>query len=98
MAATDEATLRGDAGLGYRAPYVLELARAQVSGRIDMESFKDSDVPTDELYRRLLDIKGVGQYSAAHLLVLLGRYDHVPVDSWALKLVSHEWHDGDPAV
>ena len=23
-------------------------------------------------------------------------YDFVPVDSWALKMVSHEWHDGRP--
>ena len=30
----------------------------------------------------------------ANLLMILGRYDFIPVDSWALKLVSHEWHDG----
>ena len=29
--------------------------------------------------------------------MLLGRYDFVPVDSWALKMVSHERHDGQPA-
>jgi 3-methyladenine DNA glycosylase/8-oxoguanine DNA glycosylase len=28
--------------------------------------------------------------------MLLGRYDFIPVDSWALKLVSHEWHSGKP--
>jgi 3-methyladenine DNA glycosylase/8-oxoguanine DNA glycosylase len=28
--------------------------------------------------------------------VLLGRYDFVPVDSWAMKVVSHEWYDGQP--
>jgi 3-methyladenine DNA glycosylase/8-oxoguanine DNA glycosylase len=38
----------------------------------------------------------VGEYAAANLLMLLGRYDFVPVDSWALKMVSHEWHSGEP--
>jgi DNA-3-methyladenine glycosylase II len=38
----------------------------------------------------------VGRYAAAHLLMFLGRYDTIPVDSWALKLVSHEWYQGEP--
>jgi 3-methyladenine DNA glycosylase/8-oxoguanine DNA glycosylase len=28
--------------------------------------------------------------------MLLGRYDFVPVDSMAIKRVSHEWYDGKP--
>ena len=38
------------------------------------------------------------RYLAANLLMLLGRYDFVPVDSWALKMVSHEWYGGEPVV
>ncbi len=41
-------------------------------------------------------IKGVGSYAAASLLMLLSRYDYVPVDSWARHRVSVEWHDGAP--
>jgi 3-methyladenine DNA glycosylase/8-oxoguanine DNA glycosylase len=96
LAATDTDVLRSAAGLGYRAPYVLELARAVASGRLDLEGFKRSDMPTPELRRQLLAIKGVGDYAAANLLMLLGRYDFVPVDSWALKIVSHEWYAGQP--
>jgi 3-methyladenine DNA glycosylase/8-oxoguanine DNA glycosylase len=81
--------------LGYRAPYVVELARSVVSGELDLESLKWTDTPTVELRKRLLAIKGVGQYAAANLLMILGRYDFVPVDSWALKLVSHEWYGGE---
>ena len=94
LAATDEETLRATARLGYRAPYVLELARAVASGTLDLELLKTTDVPTGQLRRQLLAIKGVGAYAAANLLMLLGHYDFVPVDSWALKMVSHEWHDG----
>lgn len=96
LAATDEAALRSAAGLGYRAPYVLELARSVASGALDLEPLKTADVPTTQLRKQLLAIKGVGEYAAANLLMLLCRYDFVPVDSWALKMVSHEWYGGEP--
>ncbi len=94
LAATDEATLRSAAGLGYRAPYVLELARSVEA--LDLEALKAADIPTTQLRKRLLAIKGVGEYAMANLLMILGRYDFVPVDSWALKMVSHEWYGGEP--
>lgn len=94
LAAADEATLRAEAGLGYRAPYVLALARAVAAGELDVEALKSPEIPTRELRKRLLAIKGVGNYAAAHLLMLLERYDFVPVDSWARKMVAHEWRDG----
>ena len=43
-------------------------------------------------------IKGVGPYAAANLLMILGRSDFIPVDSWAMKMVSHEWYDGEPVT
>jgi 3-methyladenine DNA glycosylase/8-oxoguanine DNA glycosylase len=96
LAATDAETLRSAAGLGYRAPYVLELARSVASGALDLEGFKSAGIPTPQLRQQLLAVKGVGDYAAANLLMLLGRYDFVPVDSWALRLVSHEWYAGQP--
>ena len=41
-----------------------------------------------------MNIKGVGEYAAASLMMLLGRYDYVPMDSWARKLVAQEWYGG----
>jgi 3-methyladenine DNA glycosylase/8-oxoguanine DNA glycosylase len=96
VAAADEEMLRGEVRLGYRAPYVLELARSVASGALDLEALKHTDLPTSELRKRLLALKGVGAYAAANLLMILGRYDFLPVDSWALKMVSHEWYGGDP--
>jgi 3-methyladenine DNA glycosylase/8-oxoguanine DNA glycosylase len=96
VAAADEEALRAEVRLGYRSPYVLALARSVVSGEVDLEGLKDGDLPTPELRKRLLALKGVGDYAAANLLMILGRYDFVPVDSWAMKLVSHEWHGGEP--
>ena len=34
----------------------------------------------------------------SNLLLILGRTDFIPIDSWALKLVSHEWYDGKPVT
>jgi 3-methyladenine DNA glycosylase/8-oxoguanine DNA glycosylase len=95
LADTDAELLRSAAGLGYRAPYVVELAYAVASGELDLEALKRAEDPTLELRKRLLAIKGVGGYAAANLLMILGRYDFIPVDSWALKLVSHEWYEGE---
>lgn len=96
VACCDEQRLRSTARLGYRTPAVLELARGVASGDLQLESLQTTDEPTDQVRARLLEIDGVGAYSAANLLIMLGRYDFIPVDSWARKLVSHEWHHGEP--
>jgi 3-methyladenine DNA glycosylase/8-oxoguanine DNA glycosylase len=96
VAALDAQTLRSVARLGYRAPYVLELARSAASGDLDLEGLRTTEEPTDQLRERLLGINGVGAYSAANLLIMLGRYDFIPVDSWARRVVSHEWYNGEP--
>jgi 3-methyladenine DNA glycosylase/8-oxoguanine DNA glycosylase len=96
LAGIDADSLRAEVRLGYRAPYVLALAQDVASGALDLEALKNGDLPTPELRKRLLAIKGVGGYAAANLLVILGRYDHVPVDSWAMSQVSREWYGGRP--
>ena len=95
LAETNEETLRTQTRLGYRAPYILELARELSSGELDLEALKTAGLPTPDLRKRLLAIKGIGDYAAANLLMLLGHYDFVPVDSWALKMVSQEWYGGE---
>lgn len=96
LADAGEAALRKTGGLGYRAPYVSRLASDIVAGALDLEALRAVDMPTVELRERLLAIKGVGNYAAAHMLLILGHYDFVPIDSWALKMVSREWYDGAP--
>lgn len=93
IAASDEHTLRGTTRLGYRSPYILNLAQEIQSGKFDLESLKKTSLPTDQLRKELLSIKGVGNYAAANLLMLLGHYSYLAIDSWAIKMVSHEWYD-----
>lgn len=96
LAAADVEGLRREGKLGYRAPYVHELAQRAASGELDLEALKANSLPTHDLRKRLLILKGVGDYAAANLLMLLGHYDFIPVDSWALKMVSQEFYNGEP--
>lgn len=76
---------------GYRAPAVIGLAeRAD-----ELAELEDSDLPTPELRKRLLSFKGLGPYSAATLLMLLGRYDDLPVDSEARAFAARHYFDGE---
>jgi 3-methyladenine DNA glycosylase/8-oxoguanine DNA glycosylase len=95
LARVDEPTLREQCRMGYRAPYVNELALRVSHGDLDLEAYKLSTLPSAELRKELMGIKGVGGYAAANLLMLLGRYDYVPVDTWALKVVSNEFFAGE---
>ncbi len=81
LAATDETTLRTQTRLGYRAPSVLALAQRVAAGEFDLESLKNSDMPAAELRKKLQTIRGIGPYASANLLMLLGRYNFLTVDS-----------------
>jgi 3-methyladenine DNA glycosylase/8-oxoguanine DNA glycosylase len=96
VVAAGEAVLREEVRLGYRAPYIFDLARRVSDGELDLEAWRTSPASTSELRKQLLQIKGIGPYAAASLLMLLGRYDYIGVDSWARKLVSRQFHHGQP--
>ena len=66
--------------LGYRAPYVLDLARSAVEGRCDLDQWAKMD-DTPALREELLGVSGIGPYAAHNLLVLLGHYSFIPCDS-----------------
>jgi 3-methyladenine DNA glycosylase/8-oxoguanine DNA glycosylase len=84
--------------VGYRAKALHQLAVQVASKQLDIESFKTSSLPTLELRKELMKINGVGPYAAANLLMILGRHDFIPIDSWALKVVSNEWYRGKPVT
>ena len=96
IAASSPEEIKEKVRVGYRAPTIHELAVRVASGEFDLEALKTSSLPTLELRKELIKIKGVGPYAAANLLLILGRPDFIPIDSWALKLVSNEWYRGKP--
>ena len=98
IAASSPEFLKEKIRVGYRASAIYNLAVQVASGTFDLESLKTSELPTPELRKQLLTINGVGPYAAANLLLIMGRTDFIPIDSWALKLVSKEWYDGKPVT
>jgi N-glycosylase/DNA lyase len=69
-----------DAKLGFRAQRIGEFARRVVGGDLDLDAWcREKD--TDALRETVLTVKGIGNYAANHLLMLLGHYDQIPCDS-----------------
>ena len=85
MAAAPESFYRDVAKTGYRGPYLRSLAESVAGGEIDLEELATADpddLPDDEVAARLLALPGVGPYAAAHIMMLIGRYSRLVLDSW----------------
>jgi 3-methyladenine DNA glycosylase/8-oxoguanine DNA glycosylase len=82
VADAGDAFFRDVARAGYRGPYLRALADDVASGRLDLEALNDSALPDQEVADRLLQIAGVGPYATAHMMMLLGRYRQLVLDSW----------------
>lgn len=82
LAGTTEAFLRKNIRAGYRSPYLLKLATEVASGKLDLETWRSSNLSTEDLFKQVKTVKGMGDYAAGNILKLLGRYDYLGLDSW----------------
>jgi N-glycosylase/DNA lyase len=82
VADAGDAFFRDVARAGYRGPYLRALADDVASGRLDVEALGDPALPDEEVADCLLQIAGVGPYAMAHMMMLLGRYRRLILDSW----------------
>jgi 3-methyladenine DNA glycosylase/8-oxoguanine DNA glycosylase len=84
MAEAGEEFYRDVARAGYRGRYLISLSRSVAEGDLDLESLdaNPKELPDDELEKRLLALPGVGPYAAAHVMMMLGRYSRLVLDSW----------------
>jgi 3-methyladenine DNA glycosylase/8-oxoguanine DNA glycosylase len=98
IAAADQELLRQEVRLGYRSAYISQLAQEVVSGVRDLESLKDSSLPRDALKKELKSVKGVGEYAANTLLMLLGYYGELALDSEMRSFVSQHYFHGQSAT
>ncbi len=85
IASHSESFLRKEIHCGYRAPYLLELSRKILEGKISIEEWRTSAAPTEELFKLVGTVKGVGPYAAGNILKLLGRYNYLGLDSWCRR-------------
>jgi N-glycosylase/DNA lyase len=84
MAQAGEHFYKDVARAGYRGAYLRSLAAAVADGELDLEAFAApaDALPDEELAARLLALPGVGPYATAHMMMLLGRYTPLILDSW----------------
>ena len=75
MAAKTESYYRDEIRAGYRSPYFAELAESVAGGKLNVEGWLTSELPTPLLKKELKKVKGVGDYAAENLLKLIGRFD-----------------------
>jgi 3-methyladenine DNA glycosylase/8-oxoguanine DNA glycosylase len=85
MAAAPEDFYRDVARAGYRGAYLRSLAESVACGDVDLDVLARAsaeELPDDEVAERLLALPGVGPYAAAHVMMLVGRYSRLVLDSW----------------
>lgn len=77
-------------GVGYRAPYISNAARAVLDGQIDARALFDAD--TIDARRALLSLYGVGdKVCDCVLLFSIGKYDLFPSDVWIKRVMEEEF-------
>ncbi|MBQ6123779.1 MAG: DNA-3-methyladenine glycosylase 2 family protein [Spirochaetales bacterium] len=74
-------------GLGFRAPYIVNTARAVHDGAIDLEKLKSIDI--DVARATLMKVKGIGP-KVADCALLFGchRLDCFPMDVWMKRVMA----------
>lgn len=79
-----------DLGYGYRAKYMVSVAKAISSGDFSLDKLQD--LPTATLKNRLTSLMGVGP-KVADCIALFGyhRVDSFPVDTWIEKLYHEDF-------
>jgi N-glycosylase/DNA lyase len=82
VAGASDEFFTGVAKTGYRGPYLRAIAADVASGALDLEALNDPALSDELVTERLLALPGVGPYACAHMMMLLGRYRPLILDSW----------------
>lgn len=83
LAKVDQAELRSECRLGFRAERLSAIAQALVNGCLDLAQLKT--MPTHEAKEALMQLKGIGEYTAEFVLTGMRRWDVFPVDVWSAR-------------
>lgn len=81
VAAADPTLFANLIRMGYRNGYVQQLAQEVVAGTRDLEGLRQSPLRGPALKKAVKSIKGIGDYAAHTLMMILGDYSEVPIDS-----------------
>lgn len=90
LARTRPGTLRARCRVGYRDRRLVELAKLFCSrgGRppeVGEAFLADPATPDDEVFRFLKSLPGIGPYAAGNIMMLLGRYSRLAIDTESIR-------------
>ncbi len=90
LAYIPESELMDGTALGYRADYIIGIAKQVVEGSLDIE--KISMQPYDKAMESLLKIKGIGP-KVANCIMLYGFHfmESYPIDTWMKKIIAEDY-------
>ncbi|KAJ9546288.1 hypothetical protein OSB04_018831 [Centaurea solstitialis] len=89
LALQSKESLETKCNLGYRAATILSLAKDVTNGEINLDDYEleFKEVGDNEGLRlqRLKRIKGFGDFVACNVLMCIGLYQHIPIDSETIR-------------
>lgn len=94
VAAADPALFASTIRMGYRNAYVQTLAQEIVTGTRDLEALKTAQLSAVAMKKAVKSIKGIGDYAAHTLMMLLGHYSELPIDSELRSHVTRRYFGG----
>ncbi|KAM7473081.1 hypothetical protein LguiB_020324 [Lonicera macranthoides] len=84
LASLDEDALNKQCNLGYKAAHILNFAKKVESGKIKLEKY-EQEISSKKIFDSLMKINGFGPFVSANVLMCLGFYQKVPVDSETMR-------------
>ncbi len=85
MARARAGTLRGRCRVGYRDQRLIDLAKMFHRGDIDEAWLEHPATPDDEVFEFLKSLPGIGPYAAGNIMMLLGRYSRLAIDTETVR-------------
>ena len=95
VAAADPTLFANVIRMGYRNAYVQGLAQEIVTGARDLEALKMARLSAIDMKKAVKSIKGIGDYAAHTLMMLLGHYSELPIDSELRSHVTRRYFAGE---
>lgn len=79
--------LKNTCKVGYRASWIIDLAQSVQSGALDLGWLEDKDRTHEEVYDRIVKLKGFAKFATFNVMQLLGYFDTFPFDTETVRLL-----------
>lgn len=92
IASLDKDLINEHCKLGYRANWIVKLAKMVESGELNLEEMERRDMKAEQVYVKLKKLTGFGAFVTATVLMCIGYYHLVPSDTETLRLFREVYH------